>query len=129
MASDGSLIVNTFLANESIPVKDAIITVTEKDGDKTLLIGIRRTDENGKTSPIIIKTPDKEYSLEPQDEVKPFTSVDVRADHPATYTSITENVQIFPGQISIENVMLIPLEDNVKEDDRQNTTNITPQEL
>ena len=129
MASQGSLIIYTFMANETIPVRDAVVTVTQKKGEENLLLAIRKTDSSGKTTPIAIETPDVGFSLEPQEEVVPFTSVDVRADHPATYTAITKNVQIFPGEVSLENVMLIPLEDDVAEDDRKETTNIPPQDL
>lgn len=130
MSQKGRLVVSTFLAGETIPVPDALVTVTQKNKDKNILVGIRKTDSNGKTTPIEIETPDVEYSLTPDNNgVIPFSSVDVRVDHPATYTQITENVQIFPNEISVENVSLIPLKDNVKEDEREEITIITPQEL
>ena len=129
MANEGTLIVYAFLANESIPVEKAVVTVTTANGDKTELIGIRLTDENGRTAPIKITAPDIEYSLEPQNTEIPFTSVDVRVDHPAVYTVITRNVQIFPGEVSLENVRLIPLEDNVSQDNKTEYVDITPQNL
>ena len=130
MAQKGSLIVNTFLANETIPVPGALITVTKREDGKNILIAVRKTDSEGKSSPIEIETPDVEYSLTPDNNgVIPFTSVDVRVDHPATYTQITENVQIFPNETSVENVELIPLKDNVFSDERKETNIITPQEL
>jgi len=129
MASSGNLIIYTFMANETIPVENAVVTVTQSVYDKQLLLGVRLTDESGRTTPIKIETPDVEYSLQPQDTEIPFTSVDVRVDHPSTYTAITQNVQIFPGQVSLENVRLIPLEDNVKDDNRREYVDITPQDL
>lgn len=129
MASEGTLIVYAFLANESIPVEKAVVTVTAADGDKTELLGVRLTNSSGRTEPIKISTPDVEYSLEPQNTEVPFTSVDVRVDHPAAYTVATRNVQIFPGQVSLENVRLIPLEDNVSQDNKTEYVDITPQNL
>ena len=129
MASKGTLVVYTFLANETIPVKNAVVTVTMSDGDNPVLLGVRLTDESGRTSPIIINTPDAELSLEPQSQIKPFTSVNVRTDHPSAYTVITRNVQIFPNEISIENVRMIPLEDDVPPDKTIEYIEITPQNL
>lgn len=129
MASSGNLIIYAFMANETIPVESAVVTVTQAVGDKQLLLGVRLTDESGRTSPVRIEAPDVKYSLQPQDTEIPFTSVDVRVDHPSTYTVITRNVQIFPGQVSLENVRLVPLENNVKEDNRREYIDITPQDL
>lgn len=111
MNKEGSVVARVTLAGENIPVKDALVTVTSAEGDKNILIGTRKTDENGKTAPIVLETPDIEYSLAPEDEVKPFKSVDVRIDHPSSYTVVLRNVQVFSDNVSLVNVSLVPFEE------------------
>ena len=101
----------------------------KREGEENVVLALRRTDRSGKTTPITIETPDIRYSLTPQSETVPFTSVDVRVEHPSAYTAISENVQIFPGQVSLENVMLLPLEDNETDKNKKEITIVTPQDL
>ncbi len=129
MASQGSLTVNTYLSGQTVPVFGAVVTVTKREGDKDTLLGVRITDVNGRTPELLIDTPDVDLSLSPQDGAVPFTSVDVRVDHPSVYTVITRNVQIFPGKLSIENVELIPLSDDLNDNNKEEIIDITPQEL
>ena len=129
MDSTGKLIVSTYLANDAIPIDKSFITVTKSDENPPTLLGVRLTDKSGKTNAIEIDTPDVEYSLSPGNENIPFTSVDVRVDHPETYTVIVKNVQVFSGQTSISNVMLLPLPENPSPDERQKIYIITPQNL
>ena len=128
MAGKGYITTGISLANEAIPVKDAVVTLTMDEGDKKILLGIRRTDENGKTAPVEVITPDIEYSLEPEMEVKPFASVDIRVDHPAAYTVLIRNVQVFSDNTSLVNVSLIPLEEG-KTTGESEIIEITPQNL
>ena len=128
MNKQGSVIARVTLANENIPVKGAIVTITYSDGENAVLLGTERTDENGKTTTVYVDTPDIEYSLAPEDEVKPFKSVDVRVDHPSSYPVLLRNVQVFSDNVSIVNVSLVPFEegDNKKE---ERIIVITPQNL
>ena len=128
MNSNGQIIARVTLASESVPVKDAVVTATASDGDKQIFLGTRRTDENGKTTPIEVETPDIEYSLEPENSVKPYTSVDIRIDHPSAYTVIIKNVQVFSDNISLINASLIPLSEGTL-DGEQEIIEITGQNL
>lgn len=129
MAGTGKLIVNTYFSNDTIPIENSFITVTKSDENPPTLLGLRLTDKSGKTEAIEIDTPDVEYSLTPDNGTIPFTSVDVRVDHPETYTVITKNVQVFPGQTSVSNIMLLPLPENPSPEERQKIYIITPQNL
>lgn len=128
MNGNGKIIARVTLASESVPVKDAVVTATTLDGDKQILLGIRRTDENGKTTPIDVETPDIEYSLEPENGVKPYTSVDIRVDHPSAYTVLIRNVQVFSDNTSLVNVSLIPLREGI-DSGEQEIIEITSQNL
>ncbi len=128
MASEGSIVARVTLAGDTIPVKDAVVTATTDNGTTKELLGVRRTDENGKTTPIIVSTPDIELSLAPEDTQKPYASVDIRVDHPAAYTVIIKNVQVFADNRSIINVSLIPLADGADESEEE-VIEITGQNL
>lgn len=128
MNGNGNIIARVTLASESIPVKDAVVTATTMKEDKQIFLGTRRTDENGKTTPIEVETPDIEYSLEPENSVKPYTSVDIRVDHPSAYTVIIRNVQVFSDNTSLVNVSLIPLREGIDEGE-QEIIEITSQNL
>lgn len=128
MAQTGNIITRITLAGETLPVKDAVITASMEQDGKTVLLGTRKTDENGKTTPIEVETPDVEYSLEPENQVKPFASVDIRVDHPSAYTVIIRNVQVFSGNTSLVNVSLIPLEEGINSGENE-IIEITPQNL
>lgn len=128
MAQTGNIIARITLAKETLPVKDAVVTASAEQDGKTVLLGTRRTDENGKTTPIEVETPNVEYSLEPENQVVPFASVDVRVDHPSAYTVLIRNVQVFPDNTSLVNVSLIPLEEGIDSGESE-VIEITPQNL
>ena len=128
MNGNGKIIARVTLASESVPVKDAIVTASTNVDDKQILLGTRRTDENGKTTPIDVETPDIEYSLEPENSVKPYTSVDIRVDHPSAYSVLIRNVQVFSDNTSLVNVSLIPLREGIDEGS-QEIIEITSQNL
>ncbi len=128
MNGNGKIVARVTLASESVPVKDAVVTATTSDGDKQILLGTRRTDENGKTTPIDVETPDIEYSLEPENSIKPYASVDIRVDHPSAYTVLIRNVQVFSDNTSLVNVSLIPLREGI-DSGEQEIIEITSQNL
>ena len=47
MNGNGKIIARVTLASESVPVKDAIVTASTNVDDKQILLGTRKTDENG----------------------------------------------------------------------------------
>ena len=127
MNQQGSIVVRVTLANESLPVTDAVVTATMGEEENKKLLGVRKTNENGQTSEIFVDTPDIEYSLEPENQVIPFASVDLKIEHPSVYTVIIKNVQVFSGNQSVVNVSLIPLPDGVANGEQ--VIDITPQNL
>ncbi len=111
----GSIITRVTLAGEVIPVKDALVTVTKEENGREILVAALKTDENGKTEPVYIDTPDTSLSLNPENKIKPYTSVDIRVDHPGAYAVIFKNVQVFPDNVSLLNISLIPLPEGMSE--------------
>ena len=123
----GSIITRVTLAEEVIPVKDALVTVTMEEAEKEILIAALKTDENGKTEQVFLNTPDTAYSLNPDNPIKPYSSVNVRVDHPGAYSVIVRGAQVFPDTVSLVNISLIPLGEGVTEGNE--IIEITAQEL
>lgn len=127
MNQQGSIVVRVTLANESLPVIGAVVTATTGEEENKKLLGVRKTSENGRTTEIFVDTPDIEYSLEPENQIKPFASVDLKVEHPSAYTVIIKNVQVFSGNQSVVNISLVPLPDGVSSGEQ--IIDITPQNL
>lgn len=128
MAQNGYLTARVYTANESIPIKDAVVTVIKNDSGTTDIIAKRTTDKNGLIVPIVISAPDESLSLEPGDS-DVFTLVDVKVDKEGYYTIYIRNVQIFAGQTTVADTPMIPLPDNQKYNDKFEDFVETPQNL
>ncbi len=128
MAQNGYLTARVYTANESIPIKDAVVTVIKNDSSTSDIIAKRTTDKNGLILPVAISAPDKSLSLQPgAGDV--FRLVDVRIDKEGYYTVYIKNVQIFSGQTTVADTPMIPLPDNQKYNDKSEDFVETPQNL
>jgi hypothetical protein len=106
--SVGSLIVNVRYADGAYPVEGAVAEIYKKDEEGLTLIGVLTTNEDGKSAPIIIETPDPALSLSPNPPQKPYTSVTVNVSKEGFYEAQFVDLPVFPGILSIQNVNLIP---------------------
>ena len=125
----GSLLVRTYIADMLIPVRDVRVTVTENNGNGEEILAFRLTDENGKTDIIEIDTPDMELSLDQNNTLKPFTSVNIKVEKEGFIIFIIQNVQIFANRLSEQNIEMIPLPEKSEYDEFSNTFTVTPQNL
>lgn len=129
MASTGYLIAQIYTGRQAIPVADVAVSIIQSTNDgKEKLIAFRQTDRSGRTEPVELESPDLKYSTEPQEEAS-FSSYNVRLSHPAYYSVLIENVQIFSGVKSIQAMEMIPLEEFSDPSRRMRTYVITPQDL
>ena len=128
MAQNGYLTARVYTANESIPIKDAVVTVIKNDSATSDIIAKRTTDKNGLILPVAISAPDKSLSLQPGGG-DVFTLVDVRIDKEGYYTVYIKNVQIFSGQTTVADTPMIPLPDNQKYNQKSEDFVETPQNL
>ena len=111
----GYLVARAYASYAQLPIKDAILTVYTNEGDEQKLIGVRLTDENGKTLPIPIEAPDKELSTSPGNSDS-YAVVNLRVDHPDYNTFYAQNVQVFAGQVSVQNAEMIPTAEHIPYD-------------
>lgn len=106
LASTGYITVHAYTSFAQLPVKDVAISITAADGTA---IAMALTDRNGQIKQIPIPVPDREASLSPNPGERPFTSVNLFARARGYEQAEYENLQIFPGIITNQNVELIPL--------------------
>jgi len=130
MAQQGSFIAHVFTSNGSIPVAGATVIVTRRipGQSKPELLGLQITDGSGRTSPILIPTPDAAVSQAPDGGVG-WSSVDVSAHHPRYEQIYVHGVQIFPGVQTVQNFQLIPLALHPEVWNRSESFDIPPQDL
>jgi len=88
------------------PVPGALVTV-RASGSEQILEQLR-TDESGNTQLIELEAPDIEYSLEPQQEVRPYSTYDVTIESSETETVRIAGVQILAGQEAIQEILTLP---------------------
>lgn len=88
------------------PVPGALVTV-RASGSEQILEQLR-TDESGNTQLIELEAPDVEYSLEPQQEVRPYSTYDVSIESTKTETVRIAGVQILAGQEAIQEILTLP---------------------
>lgn len=87
------------------PVAGARVTVRSSGTDQILEEVI--TDESGNSPLVELEAPDVAYSLEPQREVRPYSTYDITVESPGTETIRITGVQIFAGQEAIQEVRTV----------------------
>lgn len=107
MSTRGFIQVHAYAGNGQIPLKDVAIAVTDANGSA---IALRLTNRSGiLDSPIEITVPDLSASQTPNTGVVPFTSVRLYARAPDYEEIEIENLQVFAGTVTQQNLQLIPL--------------------
>ena len=106
LASTGYITVHAYSSFAQLPVKDVAISITASDGTA---IAMALTDRNGQIKSIPIPVPDREASLTPNPSEKPFTNVNLYARAKGFEQAEYENLQVFSGTVTNQNIELIPL--------------------
>lgn len=129
MAQNGSLIVRTFVSTAAqLPVPGATVIVSAPDGaGKQKLLAIRTTNESGVAGPIPLEAPNMSGSLTPDADGAAFTPYTLVVEHPDYQLAVFDKLQIFPGIETVQDVPLIPLSANGR--DQNDLTTVTPQQL
>ena len=121
----GYITARIYTSDAELPIEGAAFSVISADENDPKLLGTRITDENGKTTNIEIEAPNSELSQNPRNPT-PYTSVNIRVDHPDFNTRYVEGVQIFAGQVAVQNVPMIPTDDHIEPDLKSDTYYIEP---
>ena len=111
------------------PVPGATVAVTQRaGGGRHTLLALRVTDENGRTAPIRVATPEPSASESPGTE-SPFAVCDIWVEVPGYEMLLVENVQVFPNTESLQELELIPLPEQTSSSTRGEIVDIPPQDL
>lgn len=106
MASTGYLQAHIYTSNAQLPLNNVAVVVTSPDGTA---IAMRITDRSGLIDPIEIPVPPLEESQEPGSGERPYTQVNLIAELPGYERIEAENLQIFAGTTTYQNLEMIPL--------------------
>lgn len=106
MASTGYLQAHIYTSNAQLPLSNVAVVVTSPDGTA---IAMRITDRSGLIDPIEIPVPPLEESQEPGSGESPYTQVNLIAELPGYERIEAENLQIFAGTTTYQNLEMIPL--------------------
>ena len=126
MPATGYIQVHAYSSYAQLPLENVTIAVTATDGTA---IALRLTDRSGQIAPIAIPVPDLAESQSPEPDEKPFTSVNLYA-HLKGYEMIeSENLQVFAGTTTLQNLEMIPLSELPNAFDQIEIFNTPPQNL
>ena len=101
----GYLQVNTFLQGVGSPTQGATVRVLNSDTKS--IVSESQTDAQGQVKNIALITPPIEYSLQ-YGSPRPFNQYDVQLIYQEYQSVYISNVQLFPEQTAIQNVLLLP---------------------
>ena len=103
------------------------MTITRPDGSA---IAMRLTNRSGTLdAPVEIAVPDRSESQTPNTGVIPFTDVNLYARLENFETIEIENLQVFAGTVTIQNLAMIPLSELPESYNKEEIFNTPPQNL
>ncbi len=110
MRQSGKLGVRVFTSRAQLPVEGATVAITQKNrSGKYRVLSLQETDRNGSIVPIEIPTPPVQESTQPNGQQAPFARCDIWVEHEGYEVMAIEDVQVFPGELSLQQVELNPL--------------------
>jgi len=133
MQATGTLSVRVYASQAQIPLEGATVVVTAPGAEgKYKLLSIQSTDSSGRIQTITIDAPALGESTSPgglPGDGAPFALCDVWAELPGYAMLQMENVQIFPGVETVQDMELIPLPDGLCSLQQRNAWDIPAQSL
>lgn len=106
LTAKGYIKVHAYESYAQLPLANVAITVTAPDGTG---IAMRVTNRNGLITPIEIPVPDISAGQTPNTGEIPFTAVNLYARLKGYEQIEIENLQVFPGVYTDQNLEMIPL--------------------
>lgn len=133
MQATGTLSVRVFTSQAQIPLEGATVVVASPGAEgKWKLLSLQNTDSSGMIQAVSIDAPATGESTSPgglPGEGAPFARCDVWAEQPGYALLQVENVQIFPGVETVQDMELIPLPQGLCSLQQRDQRDITAQDL
>ncbi len=126
LSSTGYIQVSAYTSNARIPLENVAVMITYPDGSA---IAMRLTDRSGRIEPVPITVPDRASSQTPDTGIVPFTSVNIYARLENFEQIEAENVQVFAGTVTNQNLEMIPLSELPEKWTKAEIFNTPPQNL
>ena len=126
MPATGFIQLRAYTSTAQFPLKDVAITVTASDGTA---IAMRLTDRNGQIAPIEVPVPDLAESQSPDPGERPFAIVNLYARLRGYEQIEAENLQVFAGTTTDQNLEMIPLSEFPDSWNKTKIFNTLPQNL
>ena len=126
LPSTGYIQVRAYTSYAQIPLKDVAVSVTASDGTA---IAMRLTDRNGQIAPIEVPVPDLAESQSPDPGERPFAIVNLYARLRGYEQIEAENLQVFAGTTTDQNLEMIPLSELPSQWDQTEIFDTPPQNL
>lgn len=107
MSAIGYIQVHAYTGNARIPLQGVAVTITNQEDSA---IAMRLTNRSGTLdAPVAISVPDRSASQTPNTGITPFTRVNLYARLENFEAIEIENLQVFPGTLTVQNLAMIPL--------------------
>lgn len=102
------LLVRVYSARGAIPLEGAVVTISQFTDNGEELLHLTVTDENGFTPKFALPAANRELSQQPGTP-HPFTFYNVQSDADGYYTVRNENIPLYGGITSVQDVAMIPI--------------------
>ena len=133
MQATGTLSVRVYTSQAQIPLEGATVVVAVPgEGGKRKLLSLQYTNSSGKIRPVEIDAPALGESTSPgglPGDGAPFALCDVWAEQQGYAMLQIENVQVFPGVETMQDMELVPLPLGLCSLQQRDERNITAQDL
>ena len=127
LSATGYIQVRAYTSYAQIPLKDVAISITDTGG---AAIALRLTNRNGQLdAPVEIEVPDLSAGQSPNTGIIPFASVNLYARLNQYEAIEIENLQIFPGRTTVQNLEMIPLSELPQSYNKLEVFDTPPQNL
>ena len=104
----GELKVNVESALRTVPIENAAVDISYT-GEPDRILEEVKTDQNGNTDMLELKTPPLEYSMQPG-EVQPYSEYTIKVSAEGYEPVTVSGAEVMSGELSLQNIRLRPLE-------------------